>query len=230
MKISKITIKSLFGIKEWSGDGKNIELVGDNGTGKTSVIDAIRYALTNASDREYIIKNGETEGEIFIETDSGLSIDRKPRQGMTDYKSVKQNGNVVPSPETFLKEKDRLRKRQLKQTRIENGLCPRCGKHQSQNGGLCQRCRAYLKNYRDKNRCDLSRSERPDYGICYICGKNSTMKGKKVCDKCYETRLSTLPAMWENANNDYFRQLNYARFCMIKNQRKEKTSGSDFNV
>lgn len=43
MKISKITIKSLFGIKEWSGDGKNIELVGDNGTGKTSVIDAIRY-------------------------------------------------------------------------------------------------------------------------------------------------------------------------------------------
>lgn len=103
MKISKITIKSLFGIKEWSGDGKNIELVGDNGTGKTSVIDAIRYALTNASDREYIIKNGETEGEIIIETDSGLSIDRKPRQGMTDYKSVKQNGNVVPSPETFLK-------------------------------------------------------------------------------------------------------------------------------
>lgn len=103
MKISKITIKSLFGIKEWSGDGKNIELVGDNGTGKTSVIDAIRYALTNASDREYIIKNGETEGEIFIETDSGLSIDRKPRQGMTDYKSVKQNGNVVHSPETFLK-------------------------------------------------------------------------------------------------------------------------------
>lgn len=79
MKISKITIKSLFGIKEWSGDGKNIELVGDNGTGKTSVIDAIRYALTNASDREYIIKNGETEGEIFIETDSGLSIDRKER-------------------------------------------------------------------------------------------------------------------------------------------------------
>lgn len=68
------------------------------------------------------------------------------------------------------------------------------------------------------------------YGICYICGKNPTMKGKKVCDKCYETRLSTLPAMWENANNDYFRQLNYARFCMIKNQRKEKTSGSDFNV
>ena len=85
MKISKITIKSLFGIKEWSGDGKNIELVGDNGTGKTSVIDAIRYALTNASDREYIIKNGETEGEIFIETDSGLSIDRNEVRAYKKY-------------------------------------------------------------------------------------------------------------------------------------------------
>ena len=96
MKISKITIKQLFGIKEWQGDG-------DNGTGKTSVIDAIRYALTNSSDREFIVKNGETEGEIYIETDNGLSIDRKARTAMTDYKSVKQNGNVIPSPESFLK-------------------------------------------------------------------------------------------------------------------------------
>ena len=103
MKISKITIKQLFGIKEWQGDGKSIELVGDNGTGKTSVIDAIRYALTNSSDREFIVKNGETEGEIYIETDNGLSIDRKARTAMTDYKSVKQNGNVIPSPESFLK-------------------------------------------------------------------------------------------------------------------------------
>lgn len=103
MKISKITIKQLFGIKEWQGYGKNIELVGDNGTGKTSVIDAIRYALTNSSDREFIVKNGETEGEIYIETDNGLSIDRKARTAMTYYKSVKQNGNVIPSPESFLK-------------------------------------------------------------------------------------------------------------------------------
>ena len=85
MKISKITIKQLFGIKEWQGDGKNIELVGDNGTGKTSVIDAIRYALTNSSDREFIVKNGETEGEIYIETDNGLSIDRKARTAQLAY-------------------------------------------------------------------------------------------------------------------------------------------------
>lgn len=127
------------------------------------------------------------------------------------------------------REKDRLRKKRLKDERIEKGLCPKCGKYKSINGGLCQRCKAYLKKYRDKKRCDLQRSERPDYGICYICGKNPIMKGKRVCESCYEVRLKTLPAMWENMNNDYFRQLNYARYCMI-NQRKEKASGSDFNV
>jgi hypothetical protein len=103
MKISKIKIKSLFGISQYEADGKNVELAGKNGTGKTSVIDAIRYALTNSSDRDYIIKNGETEGEIYIEMDNGLSIDRKARAAMTDYKSIKQNGNVVSSPEAFLK-------------------------------------------------------------------------------------------------------------------------------
>ena len=103
MKVSKIVIKNLFGISEKQLDGRNVELVGENGTGKTSVIDAIRYALTNKSDRDYIVRNGETEGEIIIETDTGLMIDRKARTMQSDYKSVKQNGNTVPSPEAFLK-------------------------------------------------------------------------------------------------------------------------------
>ena len=104
MKISKIVIKNLFGITEQELDSRSVELIGENGTGKTSVIDAIKYALTNKSDRDYIVRNGETEGEIIIETDTGLSINRKSRTTQTDYKSVKQNGNIVPSPEAFLRD------------------------------------------------------------------------------------------------------------------------------
>ena len=103
MKISKIRIKNLFGITELELNGSSVELTGENGAGKSSVIDAIRYALTNKSDRKYIIRNGENEGEILIETDSGLSIDRKARTAQTDYKSIKQNGVAVGSPEAFLK-------------------------------------------------------------------------------------------------------------------------------
>lgn len=104
MNITKIKIKNLFGIKEYDADGKSIELIGKNGVGKSSVIDAIKYALTNKSDRDYIVRSGETEGEIIIETDTGLSIDRKCRTNQADYKAIKQSGASVNSPETLLRE------------------------------------------------------------------------------------------------------------------------------
>lgn len=104
MKITKIKIKNLFGISEYEADGRSVELLGVNGAGKTSVIDAIRYVLTNHSDRKYIVRNGETEGEILVETDTGLRINRKARTNQADYKSVKQNGREVGSPEAFLRD------------------------------------------------------------------------------------------------------------------------------
>lgn len=103
-KITKIKIKNLFGIREYEAGGKSLELSGKNGVGKTSVIDAIKYALTNKSDREYIVRKGADEGEILIETDNGIRINRKARTTQADYKSVKQNGFEVGSPETFLKD------------------------------------------------------------------------------------------------------------------------------
>ena len=60
LRIKKIKIKNLYGITEYEGNGKSVELDGTNGAGKSSVIDAIRYALTNKSDRKYIVRNGET--------------------------------------------------------------------------------------------------------------------------------------------------------------------------
>lgn len=104
MNVTKIKIKNLFGIKEYEMDGSSLELSGKNGVGKSSVIDAIRYALTNKSTREYIVRQGETEGEILVETDTGLMIDRKARTTMAPYKSVKQNGQEVKSPEAFLRD------------------------------------------------------------------------------------------------------------------------------
>lgn len=104
MKTTKIIIRNLFGISEQTLDGKSVEITGSNGVGKTSVIDAVRYALTNQSERDYIIKSGENEGEIIIETDSGLHIGRKKRSNQADYKSVKENGREVPAPESFLRQ------------------------------------------------------------------------------------------------------------------------------
>lgn len=104
MRITKIKIKNLFGIEEYEADGSSCELSGKNGVGKSSVIDAIRLALTNKSGRKYIVRNGETEGEVLIETDTGIRINRKIRTAQADYKSVKQDGREVGSPESFLRD------------------------------------------------------------------------------------------------------------------------------
>lgn len=103
MKTSKITIKSLFGISEQQINGNSIEITGQKGAGKTSVLDAIRYCLTNRSNRDLIIKEGENEGEIIVETDSGLTIDRKARTNKADSININENGNRITKPKTFLK-------------------------------------------------------------------------------------------------------------------------------
>lgn len=105
MKITKLQIENLYGIEQLELDGKSIELTGTNGAGKSSVLDAIRLALTNNSKRKYVVKNGETEGRVLVKLDDGTTIDRKKRTDRSDYKSVKdQNGNEINSPETFLKD------------------------------------------------------------------------------------------------------------------------------
>lgn len=104
MRTTKVKIKNLFGITETELDGRSVEITGTNGTGKTSVIDALRYALTNQSDRKLIVKEGASEGEIIIETDTGLLIDRRKRNDQADYKSIKENGHEVMSPESFLRQ------------------------------------------------------------------------------------------------------------------------------
>lgn len=104
MKTTKIKIKNLFGITETELDGRSVEITGTNGSGKTSVIDSIRYGLTNQSDRDYVIRKGETEGEIIIETDTGLYVDRRKRENKADYINVKEGGMKATAPESLLRQ------------------------------------------------------------------------------------------------------------------------------
>lgn len=103
MKTSLIKIRTAFGVSETQLADKSVELTGRKGTGKSSVLDAIRYGLTNRSDRDYIVKQGADEAEIIIETDTGLTIDRRQKAGLdTSDLKLKENGLNVPRPQTFL--------------------------------------------------------------------------------------------------------------------------------
>lgn len=103
MKINKIKIKNILGISEAELTNKDYEITGESGLGKTSIIDAVRYALRNDTNRDVIVKKGETEGEIYLETDTGLTVLRKPRTDKAQYVSVKENGDNISSPETYLR-------------------------------------------------------------------------------------------------------------------------------
>ena len=102
MKTSKITIKNLFGIRETSLDGKSVEISGPKGSGKTSVLDAIRFALTNRSDRDFIVHQGADDGEIIIETTTGLTIDRKASPVKPSSVKVRDGSMLQTRPAEFL--------------------------------------------------------------------------------------------------------------------------------
>lgn len=103
MKTSLIKINHAFKISEIQLGGKSVEITGVKGAGKTSVLDAIRFALTNRKPRDVIVTQGADEAEIIIETDTGLKIDRKIKADMeTSNLSLKENGMNVPRPQAFL--------------------------------------------------------------------------------------------------------------------------------
>jgi exonuclease SbcC len=103
MKISLIKIKNIFGITERALDGKSVEITGKNKAGKTSIIDAIRYALKHRAEKDLVLRKGEEEGEVLIETDSGISIRRRERLGKLAIDTVKEGKTPVAKPEAFLR-------------------------------------------------------------------------------------------------------------------------------
>jgi beta-mannosidase len=60
------------------------------------------WPASPASSTPFDNPNGENEGEIIIETDSGLVIDRKKRTDKSDYKNIKEFGKEILKPQEFL--------------------------------------------------------------------------------------------------------------------------------
>jgi len=105
MKVKHIQINNFLGITELSKDlGKINHISGHKGSGKSSIVEALQKGFTNKSERTEIVRHGEEEATIFIQTDTGLEIDRKIRTGKADYLKVRKPGEAVPSNEKFLKQ------------------------------------------------------------------------------------------------------------------------------
>lgn len=67
--------------------------------------------------------------------------------------------------------------------KIQQGLCPQCGKNPSSNGKRCPDC-SRLSLHDGKQRFQ----RRYDNGLCGYCGKNKHKAGKKSCVECLQKR------------------------------------------
>ena len=105
MHVKHISVSGYVGITELSQDlGKINIITGHKGAGKTSIVEAIQKGFTNKSERTEVVRHGEEEATIFIQTDNGMEINRKIRTNKADYLKINQPGEVVPSSEKFLKQ------------------------------------------------------------------------------------------------------------------------------
>lgn len=103
-RIKRIEIKNFIGISEFALDpGKINWLLGHKGSGKTTIVESMEKAFTNKNRRTEVIKHGEDEARIFVQTDDGLEIERKIRLDKADYLKVRKPGENVPSTEAFLR-------------------------------------------------------------------------------------------------------------------------------
>lgn len=110
--------------------------------------------------------------------------------------AYRKRENVTPEQIENAKMQHRYYLKNLRQKRKSEGKCIYCGKPQSKNSTcMCIDCRIKNQRKNEKRRVgSISRSERPVYGMCYLCGSKGLMEGKKVCEKCYNSRMIGIEA------------------------------------
>jgi DNA repair exonuclease SbcCD ATPase subunit len=104
MNISLIQIRNILGIKELDiTPGKVTEIKGRNGTGKSSVLGAIRAALgVSEFSPAQLIHQGEEQGEIVLVLDDGTTVKRRITANGTDVKVTDAQGMKFAKPQTIL--------------------------------------------------------------------------------------------------------------------------------
>lgn len=106
MKIVKLVAENVKRLRAVSiePDGSTVVIRGNNAQGKSSVLDAIAYALGGKSlIPTKVIRDGETEAVVSIETDDGLKIERRWASNDRSVLEIRAaDGSKVTSPQAML--------------------------------------------------------------------------------------------------------------------------------
>lgn len=101
MKIARVKITNLLGIRELEFEaGQFTEISGRNGSGKTSVLTAIKNVLEGGHDAT-LIRKGEERGEIVLVLDDGTNIRKRVTQKASPV-TIEKNGVKADKPQSVL--------------------------------------------------------------------------------------------------------------------------------
>ena len=107
----------------------------------------------------------------------------------------------------------KIQQKELRDSRSEQGICPRCGKRQVAKGKKkCQICLdydAYIHRKRTFNQKDIKEYRKENH-LCYHCGKEIDREDGQLCQSCLERCKQAGLASggknkyWENDNKITF--------------------------
>lgn len=107
MFITRLQIRNFEGIKSLDVEpGLVTILSGANGAGKTSVLNAVRAAMTNRSQRTRMVANGHAQGLLLFELDNGIAGHRRVTRDGKTAGPVNLTGSegAISSPQGILSE------------------------------------------------------------------------------------------------------------------------------
>jgi len=104
MKINKIQIQNILGIDRLEFEpGKITTISGQNASGKTSVLEAIKGALGGGHDGT-LLKNGKDEGQVVLIFDNGETLTKKMNRDKSTLVMEGSDGKKMKLGPSYLKE------------------------------------------------------------------------------------------------------------------------------
>lgn len=132
-------------------------------------------------------------------------------------RKYKKNREYYKKNEEKIKQQVRERSRRKYAERKAAGICVKCGKRNSVQGKtICIDCLTKIHRKKDPRwNNEIERTERPNYGLCYVCGKSLNLH-KSLCDECLDRARKSIALLNQNPTDGMVENREYWKKSMSR--------------
>lgn len=119
------------------------------------------------------------------------------------------------------KEERNFRQNLRRKERCNKGVCAICGKLKPELGKkCCEVCLRKIRDYRARRKPKISKRDLwRENNLCFLCGRDEVIEGKKVCLKCYDILVANFNGSKRNNENHIWRKFDKAFLEENKNRK-----------